>query len=144
MKMNISDISGKLKSSGISPSLQRMEIYRYLVDMNNHPTVDMIYNALNKKIPTLSKTTVYNTLKLFVEKGLVSEVMIDKNELRYDADVMIHGHFMCEKSGEIHDVEVDISGLSPKIFNKAQVKEHHIYFKGICNEEKFNKKIKLK
>ena len=144
MKLNIEDISGRLKSHGVSPSLQRMEIYKYLVDWNNHPTVDMIYQALIKKIPTLSKTTIYNTLKLFIEKELVSEIIIDKNEVRYDADTNIHGHFMCEKTGTIYDIEVDISKINPDFFKKAVVKEHHIYFKGECNDKGFTKKLKLK
>lgn len=134
MKMKITDISERLKSYGISPSLQRMEIYKYLIDWNNHPTVEIIYQALTKKIPTLSKTTVYNTLKLFVDKKLVNEIIIDKNELRYDADISIHGHFMCEKSGTIYDIEIDISKINPEFFKKADIREHHIYFKGLCED----------
>lgn len=138
MKKKI-DISEKLKSSGISPSVQRMEIYRYLIEMRNHPTVELIYNALHKNIPTLSKTTVYNTLKLFVTKGIAIEITIDKNELRYDADIDIHGHFMNEDSGKIQDIEIDVSGLNPDFFEKAEIKEHHIYFKGSYNDDKTDK-----
>lgn len=130
------DISEKLKSSGISPSVQRMEIYRYLIEMRNHPTVETIYHALHKTIPTLSKTTVYNTLKLFVTKGIAIEITIDKNELRYDADIDIHGHFLNEDSGKIQDIDIDVSGLNPEFFEKAEIKEHHIYFKGSYNDDK--------
>mgnify|MGYP003574515930 CR=1 FL=1 len=140
MNMPLTDISEKLRDHDISPSLQRMEIYKYLVDENNHPTVDMIFNSICQIIPALSRTTVYNTLKLFVEKGLVSEVMIDKTELRYDAVVQVHGHFLSEKTGEIHDVDVDLSGLNPDFLGNADVKEHHIYFKGDYRKEKRKKK----
>ena len=58
----------KLSAHNIKPSLQRLAIYSYLLEKKNHPTVDMIYSDLHPSMPTLSKTTVYNTLKLFIEK----------------------------------------------------------------------------
>lgn len=68
MGAHVTDTSNYLKEHGIKPSYQRMKVFQYLVDNHNHPTVDMIYKALCPEIPTLSKTTVYNTLNLFVEK----------------------------------------------------------------------------
>ena len=136
-------ISYKLREQNVSPSLQRIEIYRYLIDNKNHPTVDMIYRELHKKIPTLSKTTVYNTLNLFVSKGLAIEITIDKNEIRYDADTSIHAHFMCDKCNTIHDLRIDVSSLDEHFFHNAEVKEHHIYFKGTCNNEEFENKLHL-
>jgi len=118
--MKIDEVSELMKRNNISPSVQRISIYKYMIDNKNHPTVDMIYKALEKKIPTLSKTTVYNTLNLFIEKGIVIEIKIDKNEMRYDADVSIHGHFLSEKTGEIHDFDVDISELNPEFLKKQR------------------------
>jgi len=69
-----------------------------------HPTVEEIYLALNPSIPTLSKTTVYNTLNLFSEKGAVQVLTIDDKNARYDADVSKHGHFYCRSCGKVHDV----------------------------------------
>ncbi|HPK44931.1 MAG TPA: transcriptional repressor, partial [Spirochaetota bacterium] len=59
-----------LESKGISPSYQRLKILEYLDQNRSHPTVDEIYSALLPLIPTLSKTTVYNTVSLFVQQGL--------------------------------------------------------------------------
>ena len=58
-----------LIENNIKLSIQRVEILNYLLLAKNHPSVDMIYLSLSNKIPTLSKTTIYNTLKLFVKKG---------------------------------------------------------------------------
>ena len=58
-----------LSNHNIKPSLQRIAVYSYLIEKKNHPTVDMIYSDLHPTMPTLSKTTVYNTLKLFIENG---------------------------------------------------------------------------
>ena len=88
----------------IRPSVQRTAIMEYLMNHKTHPTVEEIYLALNPSIPTLSKTTVYNTLNLFSEKGAVQVLTIDDKNARYDADVSKHGHFYCRSCGKVHDV----------------------------------------
>ena len=78
-----------LRMHSIKPSHHRIKIYQYLVENRNHPSVDMIYQELVQTIPTLSKTTLYNTLQLFLEKGIVIMITIDENETRYDADISL-------------------------------------------------------
>ena len=91
MKITIKNTEQHLRKHKIMPSVQRIRIYETLLDTTEHPTVDTIYQSLAKEIPTLSKTTVYNTLKLFQEKGLVLVVNIEDNETRYDADTSFTG-----------------------------------------------------
>ncbi len=67
-----------LISYNIKPSVQRIAIMDYLLAHKTHPSIDEIYLALCKDIPTLSKTTVYNTLKLFVEHGAALMLTIDE------------------------------------------------------------------
>ena len=67
LQLHTGDIGNYLKKHDIKPSYQRMKIFQYLLDNHNHPTVDTIYKALCTEIPTLSKTTVYNTLNLFIQ-----------------------------------------------------------------------------
>ena len=98
----------KLEEKNIRPSLQRMAIYGFLVENPIHPTVDVIYQALHPEIPTLSKTTVYNTLKQLVDCGLVQTVTIEDGELRYDADISNHIHFKCIECGEVFDIFTDV------------------------------------
>ena len=92
MKIQIDNIQEHLREHGIKPSLQRIRIFSYLIHTEEHPTADTIYSALVNEIPTLSKTTVYNTLKLFQEKGVAVVVNIENNEVRFDADTSFHGH----------------------------------------------------
>ncbi len=134
MKFNIEDVGEYLKSHEIKPSYQRMKIFEYLIVNRNHPTVDMIYQALVKDIPTLSKTTVYNTLNLFVEKKIATVIVIEENETRYDADINIHGHFKCQQCGEVYDIDIDMDKIDISILDKFQINEHHLYFKGICEK----------
>ena len=77
-KMYIENIGEYLKKNGIKPSIQRIKIFEYLLGHHTHPTVDDIFQSLSSEIPTLSKTTVYNTLNIFVENHIVHEVIIEK------------------------------------------------------------------
>ncbi|KDR94707.1 Fur family transcriptional regulator, peroxide stress response regulator [Peptoclostridium litorale DSM 5388] len=133
-QMNIDGIGEYLKEHGIKPSYQRIRIFEYLMEKRNHPTVDLIYRALLPEIPTLSKTTVYNTLNLFIEKGITLLIVIEENETRYDADISDHGHFKCEKCGNVYDFDFDISRMDINGLEGFGIKERHVYFKGICSE----------
>jgi len=131
--MEINNVTKYLIDHGVRPSYQRVKVFEYLIKRKNHPTVYMIYKALVKKIPSLSKSTVYNTLNLFVKKKIVIVITIEDNETRYDADTSIHGHFKCEKCGKIFDFEVNLSSLNTNSLRNIEINEHHIYFKGICH-----------
>jgi Fe2+ or Zn2+ uptake regulation protein len=131
--MIINNVGDYLKNHGIKPSYQRIKIFEYLIKYKNHPTVDTIYRELVNKIPTLSRTTVYNTLKLFVEQNVAIIINIEDNELRYDADVSKHGHFKCDKCGKIYDFNVNFDNINLEEIKKFKIHEYHFYLKGICN-----------
>lgn len=128
----VDDIGNYLKINEIKPSYQRIKIYEFLLKNQIHPTVDTIYKALNKEIPTLSKTTVYNTLNLFLEKNIINILVIEENETRYDAKLELHGHFKCEKCKKIYDIDLDVDRFNFHNLEGYVVKERHLYFKGIC------------
>ena len=129
-----------LKQNDIKPSYQRMKVYDYLIKHKSHPTVDEIYQALTDEIPTLSKTTVYNTLKLFLDKKIIQLITIEENENRYDADISIHGHFKCSECGKVYDVLLDITNMKFEGLDEFNIDESHVYFKGICNKCSINLK----
>jgi len=123
-----------LRDKGIQPSYHRLQVLKYLMENRVHPTVDMIYKSLSKEIPTLSKTTIYNTLSLFAEKGLVTVLTIEERETRYDINVEPHGHFKCVKCGRIYDlwnVHVDLSEALEEGFKVDRVE---VYVRGVCAE----------
>lgn len=82
-----------LRQYGIRPSVQRVAVMDYLLAHRTHPTAEEIYEALAPQIPTLSKTTVYNTLSLLVERGAAAYIAIDPRRARFDGDTSVHGHF---------------------------------------------------
>lgn len=127
------DYFGELADKGIQPSVQRARILEYLHRERVHPTADDIYERLHPEIPTLSRTTVYNTVKLFLEHRLVQPLVIEEKEVRYDIDTSYHGHFKCERCGKVFDFTAPRSGDSeiPEL-KGFQIRERHMYFKGTC------------
>ena len=119
-----------LQEKGIRPSMTRILIYDYLREHRTHPTVDEIYKALAPKAPTLSKTTVYNTVKLLSSAGVIKMLTIEEQQARFDACTDHHGHFLCEGCKKVYDFEVNIPEDNlPEGFN-AHTKE--IFYTGVC------------
>ena len=131
------NISIYLSGYGIRPSVQRIAVMRYLLKNLTHPTADEVFESLRKQIPTLSKTTVYNTLKLFVENGAAIYVGIDEKNARFDGTTHPHAHFRCKGCGCITDITIDPDIILPKEFHGI-IDETHFYLKGYC--EKCKKK----
>lgn len=122
-----------LVEAGIRPSLQRLTILEYIQSCESHPTADEVYSHLVADNPMLSRTTVFNCLKLFVEKGLVNDIDISSCSTRYDdARRAPHGHFMCRKCQRIFDMPIDISAL--KVNEDFFCDNINVYFKGLCPE----------
>lgn len=102
-----SDITDRLRARGIAPTHQRVEIANVLFSRCEHLCADQILAAVNVRHSETSKATVYNTLKLFLEKGLVREVIVDPSKVFYDPNVQPHHHFYNTVSGELTDIPAD-------------------------------------
>lgn len=126
------NIKELLVSKGIKPTYQRLKILEYLARHKTHATADMIYHSLVKEIPTMSRTTVYNTMKSFLEKGIVKSVEITGTEARFDLNVKSHHHFLCDKCGRIIDIEVVCPNISRTEIDGHRIKDLYGYFKGTC------------
>lgn len=109
--MDTNETFSRLTEHGIKPSMQRMAVMEYLMTHRTHPTVDEIYTALHPSMPTLSKTTVYNTLKLLTDKGAALQLTIDERNCCYDADTTPHAHFLCTRCGRVYDLDLQSKRL---------------------------------
>jgi Fe2+ or Zn2+ uptake regulation protein len=128
-----------LRQFSIKPSVQRTAVMDYLMKNRTHPTIDEIYLALSPNMPTLSKTTVYNTLDIFVERGAVKALVIDEKNARYDVDISAHAHFICRGCGIIHDIyNVKQSFFQIPPTKKFSIDTVEISYSGICNDCKGN------
>lgn len=124
----------RLKEYDIAPSIQRIKILEYLQKNRTHPTADMIYRALVKDVPTLSKTTVYNTLKTFAEKGILTALTLFGNEIRYEYNTKPHIHFKCIHCGKIYDLVKSFDVFKTKKIEGHEITEHHVNLKGVCKK----------
>lgn len=135
MSYKIENVERYLREHGITPSYQRKRVLEYLIANRNHPNVTQIYEELIGEIPSLSKTTVYNTMNLFIEKKIVEAITIEGTEIRYDLyDPNSHGHFKCEECGEVYDIKLDWNTLEIPDLEGFEVKEQYIHFKGVCSK----------
>ena len=121
-----------LLEHNVRPSYQRLKIMEYLAGKRHHPTADEIYRALCDDIPTLSKTTVYNTLALFVRTNLARRIVVEDNEAHYDAVVDDHGHFRCDSCGIIFDFTIGFESTMEEGLASFDVREKHVYYQGLC------------
>jgi Fe2+ or Zn2+ uptake regulation protein len=122
-----------LRQNGISPSYQRKRIFEYLSQTDTHPTVSDIYEGLIKEIPSLSKTTVYNTLNLFIEKNIAEAILIEASEARYDLfNPVHHAHFKCLQCHKVYDIPLPKDSIQIEALKGFEIQQQQHHFKGIC------------
>jgi Fur family peroxide stress response transcriptional regulator len=126
---------GRLRSEGFKLTPQRLSVIRYLIGNTSHPTAAVIYADLKKKYPSLSFSTVYNTLNMLEKIGEVQSLHLFDDFLNYDPDTGTHFHFVCSECNSIIDIfpdggqnvslpEGDISG--------HRIDSAQVVFKGKC------------
>ena len=138
------DLKQELIDAGIRPSVQRLAIFEYVRQSCQHPTAEVVYEALCDELGSLSLTTVYNTLKLFVDAGLISMLTIDDTFRCFDGNRNYHAHFRCNHCGCIVDMEMkkDFISLVEGV-EGYEVTDAQLYLKGLCPVciKKMKKKI---
>lgn len=103
-----------LRRRGINPTHQRIEIAYALFSRQEHVSADQIMAIVNMRHSETSKATIYNTLNLFRQKGLIREVIVDPNKVFYDPNTSEHHHFYDTVTGQLTDIpasSISISGL---------------------------------
>lgn len=112
---------GLLTRYQITPTRQRLEIAQHLFQRPQHLSAEKILEGVNHDGHRVSRATVYNTMGLFARKGLVREVLIDRERVFYDSNNSAHHHIYNLDTGELYDVEGvsleigDLPGLSENV-----------------------------
>ena len=104
-----------LEDHDINPTAQRIDIARLLFQKPQHLSADDILSCVNESAERVSKATVYNTLGLFVKKGVLREVIIDPERIFYDSNTAPHFHIYNRDTGELSDIhgeELEVRGVS--------------------------------
>ncbi|HRP77338.1 MAG TPA: Fur family transcriptional regulator [Rhodocyclaceae bacterium] len=119
------DVADGLRKSGVPVTLQRLEIARVLLSRPVHMSADQILAKVRETTPETSRATVYNTLKLFREKKLVRELIVDPERVFYDSNTSPHHHMYNVSTGELSDVwndELQVVG-SPNLPEGVELEE---------------------
>ena len=113
----------RLRDAGVTPTMQRLAILEYLEGTKSHPTADEVYAALHETCPTIARATVYNTLDLLVESGLISKYTFGENRARYERAFgrQRHDHLICLECGNITEfVNEELGRIEHEVSS-----EHH-------------------
>lgn len=115
-------IKATFVEKGLKATQQRIVVYEALMRMMNHPTAEMVYDAIKEQNPTITLATVYKTLDTFVSHALATKVMTDGGYLRYDGNMDSHGHIYCENTNEIIDFEDhELHDILQKYFTEKKI-----------------------
>ena len=106
------DMVGLMREHGITPTQQRVEIAHILFSRPQHLSAEQILALVNRERHAVSKATIYNTLGLFVSKGLIREIIIDPTKVFYDPTTSPHHHFYNVDTGALMDIAADAVALS--------------------------------
>jgi len=124
-------ITEQLQFHGIQPSPQRMAVGEYVLHTRDHPSAERVFDEARLRLPTISQATVYNTLNLFVERGLLKALQLEPGHTVFDPSVGPHHHFIDEDSGRIHDIPwdaVNVAGIDD--LDGFEIDEVHVTLRG--------------
>jgi Fur family peroxide stress response transcriptional regulator len=126
-------IRRSLAGSGLRCTPQRYDVMAFLMEHNSHPTAEEIFEAVNRVDPRSSRTTTYRNLRDLVQAGLVREVAVEGRAARFDAKGMRHHHFICDRCGNVEDIEWhDVPKPASGSLGKRVLRECEVIFRGLC------------
>ena len=133
--MDAAAIKRSLKAGGLRCTPQRYAVMGFLMRCNRHPTAAEIFEAVNRVDPLSSRATTYNNLRDLVQAGLVREVAVEGRAARFDAKDMRHHHFICDRCGNVEDVEwYDVPRPDSRTLGKRVLRECELIFRGLCTK----------
>jgi Fur family peroxide stress response transcriptional regulator len=125
------------REHGLKVTHQRTEVYRELVMTDEHPDAETIYNRVRERMPSISLDTVYRTLRLFEEKGVISRLGSRVERMRFDGNSRPHHHFVCEGCGLVSDFyneELNAFPPPPEVKEMGSVESVYVEMRGLCAE----------
>jgi Fur family peroxide stress response transcriptional regulator len=131
--MDTEAIKRSLEGCGLRCTPQRYAVLACLMDHKGHPTAAEIFKAVNRVDPRSSRATTYNNLRDLVKAGLVREVAVEGRAGRFDLEGTRHHHFICDRCGEVGDVDwYDVPKPASRSLGKRVVRECQLILRGLC------------
>src|ERR1041385_8495440 len=133
--MDAETIKRRLEDGGLRCTAQRYAVMAFLMDSDKHPTVAEIFETVNRVDPRSSRATIYNNLRDLVRAGLVREVAVEGRAARFDAKPGRHHHFICERCGNVEDMEwYDVPKPASRSVGKRRINQCEVIFRGLCKK----------
>jgi Fe2+ or Zn2+ uptake regulation protein len=121
----------RLAQRGIQPSPQRLAVAELVLATEAHPTAEEVWAAVKVRAPQVSRATVYNTLNLFVRKGLLRQVQLAEGRVGFDPNLAPHHHFVDEVTGVVHDIPWDaLEVRRVEALRGMDVREYQVVLRG--------------
>lgn len=121
--MNTKELITIFREKGYKLTSQRLAICKFILSRKDHPTANQIYRGLKEEYPTISLGTIYKTLHLLKELGLLQELGFNEGSIRYDPDMELHANMVCFKCGKIYDYKTEnVKNLWDAILSELKVK----------------------
>ena len=131
--MDAEAIKRSLEASGLRCTPQRYAVMAFLMGHTGHPTAAEIFEAVNRMDPRSSRATTYNNLRDLVKAGLVREVAVEGRAARFDAKGMLHHHFICDRCGNVEDIDwYDVPLPASRSLGRRILRECELIFRGLC------------
>ena len=125
------DVVTLLSDRGIQPSAQRLAVAEYVLATDEHPSADEVLAQVQASFPMLSRATVYNTLNLIVEKGILRQLVLAEGRTVFDPRIEPHHHFIDDDTGRIEDVPWDAVRVGEvKGLKGYEVREYMVVMRG--------------
>jgi len=134
-KRTYSQSLADLKSRGIRLTPQRQVILQFLKETDEHPTAEQVYQKIGEQFPGISLATVYNTLNMLKELGVIREMSYGDMSSRYDGNDAEHAHLVCESCNHVIDIPCPPEeAVRTDAVNEAgfQVHSYRLEFYGTC------------
>lgn len=120
-----------LQNHGIQPSAQRVAVADYVLQTVEHPSADLVWNRVKARVPYISRATVYNTLNLFVAKGLLRALTLAEDSVVFDPNVEKH-HHLVDESGTIHDIPWDkVQVCNIETLKGFEIHDYQVVMRGV-------------
>ena len=131
--MDAEGIRRSLEGRGLRCTPQRYAVMAFLMEHASHPTAAEIFEAVNRVDPRSSRATTYNNLRDLVGAGLVREVAVEGRAARFDAKATRHHHFICDRCGNVEDLEwYEVPRPVSSSLGKRVLRECEVIFRGLC------------
>jgi len=136
VERRVENFKASARRSGVKLTHQRLEIFREVAASMDHPNAESVFHAVQPRMPTVSLDTVYRTLWLLANLGLVTTLGPRRETVRFDANLNYHHHYVCTRCGlarDFNSAELDTLPIPDNVRGLGSVVTTHIEFRGVCN-----------